>query len=133
MVIGQGRRLDAITVLVVGAGGVIGANARWAIGEWSTNVWSTAFPWGTLLVNLSGSLILGWFIAVSVRRERGQYARLLIATGMLGAYTTFSTFAYETVRLVQRGDDLVAVTYVVASLVLGLGAAALGIRLGKSV
>jgi CrcB protein len=132
MVTGHTLRTDVLTVLAVGAGGVIGANARWAISEWSNDVWSTAFPWGTLLINVSGSLILGLFLSAQSRLTGNPYARLIIATGILGAYTTFSTFVYETVRLVQHGDGLIAVTYVLASLGLGLAAAVLGIRAGRT-
>lgn len=129
---GSSRRSAVLTVLAVGAGGVIGANARWAVGELATDVWPTAFPWGTLLINVTGSLILGLIVSWPLRWTANAYARLVVATGILGAYTTFSTFMYETVRLVQHGDALIAVSYVASSLVLGLGAAALGIRAGRS-
>jgi CrcB protein len=124
----------ALTLLVIGVGGVIGANARWKIGEWADQRTTGDFPWGTLLINLSGSLILGAFLTVVTERVAGRpLTRLLIATGMLGAYTTFSTFAYEVVRLVQHGDLLIAVAYVASSLVLGLAAVWAGIVSARSI
>ena len=129
-----GRIAMTVTVMVIGIGGVIGANARWKIGEWADQRTTSDFPWGTLLINLSGSLILGAFLTVVTERVAGRpLTRLLVATGMLGAYTTFSTFAYEVVRLVQHGHLPIAAAYGVSSLVLGLLAVWAGIVLARSV
>ena len=127
--------MDAIpTMLAVGIGGIIGANLRWQVGEWATDRWTTPFPWGTLLINLTGSFILGLYLTLVTGRFTGRpLTRLLIATGILGAYTTFSTFAYETVRLVQHGYIATALAYVAASLVFGLAACAGGIAAGRAV
>jgi CrcB protein len=116
-----------LAVLLVGAGGAAGANARYLLGREISGQWPTTFPWGTLLVNVSGCLALGVLIGWLVARGDRPVARLLIATGFLGAYTTFSTFAYETVRLLEDGRLASAIAYVAASLVFCLGAAAGGI------
>lgn len=122
----------ALTVVAVGVGGLVGANLRWWLGEWSAEQWSTPFPWGTLLINLSGSLVLGLYLAfVSTRQFGAPRSRLFVATGAVGAYTTFSTFAYETVRLLQHGHAVTALAYVGASLVGGLVACAVGITIGR--
>ena len=125
-------RSTALTVLAVGLGGIIGANARWQISDWSVSHWPSSFPWGTFLINISGSFILAVYLTTVTERFAGRsLTRLLVATGLLGAYTTFSTFVYETVRLVQHGDGRIALAYIVASLAGGLVTAAIGIMIGR--
>ena len=122
-----------LTIIVVGIGGVVGSTARWQISEWSVEHWPSSFPWGTFLINVSGSFILGLYLTIVTKRIAGRpLTRLLVATGVLGAYTTFSTFVYETVRLIQHGEPLTAVTYLVASLIAGLAACAVGIFAGRA-
>lgn len=119
------------SVLAVGFGGALGANARYLAGREVADHWPGASPWGTLLVNVSGCVALGLLVGwISAGRDRPT-VRLFFATGVLGAYTTFSTFAYEVVRLAEDDAIRVASAYVAASLVLGLGGAAAGIRLGR--
>jgi CrcB protein len=120
------------TVLAVGIGGIIGANLRWQVGEWVADRWATPFPWGTLLINLTGSFVIGLYLTLVTERFAGRpMTRLFFATGVLGAYTTFSTFAYEMVRLLQHGHLLTAATYVAASLTLGLAACLAGIAIAR--
>lgn len=121
------------TVLVVGLGGAVGANARYLVGRMVIDRWPGSVPWGTLLVNSSGCVAIGLLVGwLAIRGERPA-ARLFLATGLLGAYTTFSTFAYESTRLAGDGELELAVGYVFASLVLCLAGAAGGIRLGRRV
>lgn len=121
----------ALTAAAVGVGGMIGANLRWRLGEWSADRWPTSFPWGTLLINVSGSFLLGLYVTFMSARHRGSpRSRLLVATGVLGAYTTFSTFTYETVRLLQHGRLSTAAAYLAASLGGGLIACLAGVKLG---
>ena len=116
------------TVGAVSAGGMLGANARYLVGVWTTDRWGSAFPWGTLLVNVTGSFVLGFYLTLVTERFAGRATtRLFVATGFLGAYTTFSTFAYETARFVRGDESLRALTYVGASLVCGLLAVVAGI------
>ena len=118
-------------VMLVGVGGAAGANARYLLGREVSEQWPTTFPWGTLIVNVSGCLVLGVLLGWLVARGDRPAARLFLATGFLGAYTTFSTFAYESVRLIEDGRLMMATGYVIASLVLCLGAAAVGIELAR--
>jgi CrcB protein len=116
-----------ISIVVIGSGGFVGANARYALGRLAAATWGTSFPWGTLLINVSGSFALGLFVAFIMRRLSGApLLRAFVATGFLGAFTTFSTFSYETVQLFLAGSTLSAVAYVAGSLILALGAAAAG-------
>jgi CrcB protein len=114
-------RAHLATTSAISAGGLLGANARYLIGLWAVDRWGAIFPWGTLLINVSGSFVLGFYLTLVTERFTGKSTtRLFVATGFLGAYTTFSTFSYETVQLVQGGDTLPALAYVAASLVAGL-------------
>jgi CrcB protein len=91
------------TVLAVALAGALGALARWGIGSWFGHRLSW-FPWGTLVINVSGSFVLGVLFAVLVERNAGSPTmRVALMTGLLGAYTTFSTFSLETFRLFEEG------------------------------
>jgi CrcB protein len=117
--------------LAVAIGGSLGAVARHLVASLSGRYLTNAFPLGTFIVNVTGSLLLGWFLTVVHERVPVSDAfRLAVATGFVGAYTTFSTFAYETnlqLRLNLAGG---ALCNMVGSLVLGLLAVRLGIWLG---
>ena len=111
--------------LAVGAGGAIGAMLRFAIHlYWTRRV---AFPLGTLSANVLGCLLIGVVMAISMRRDwPGEHAKLLIVTGLFGALTTYSTFAFETLDLAQQGKAGAAIVNVAANLTLSLGAVWLG-------
>lgn len=115
----------------VGLGAIVGASLRYVLSEWLNPTWGSTFPWPTLLINVSGSLALGCLLSLLTERlvENPLY-RLLLGTGLLGGYTTFSTFSYEAVELLERGAYLAAVAYVTASFGLSIAAAFVGIRLG---
>jgi len=116
------------TTAAVSLGGLLGANARYLIGLWAVERWGVAFPWGTLAINGTGSLVLGFYLTLVTERFTGRSTtRLFVATGFLGAYTTFSTFSYESVRLLQQGAVVTAVAYVAATLVVGLVAILVGV------
>ena len=118
--------------LAVGAGGFLGAIARYAVGLLVARFWSGEFPLATFLINVSGSFVLGFFMALSAERLGLDPAwRLLVATGFLGAYTTFSTFEYETHRLVETGSTAWAVTNLLASVLVGFVAVRLGLALAR--
>jgi CrcB protein len=113
--------------LAVGAAGFAGAVARFLIGTACGRWFSTTFPIGTLVVNLTGSVLLGWFMGVVVTRTGvPDTLRLAVASGFIGAYTTFSTLMYETDALVRQGSWYLALVNVVGSLLLGLAAVRLG-------
>jgi CrcB protein len=130
-VTGAGR-LDRVTLLLVGAGGFFGAIARYALDGWVSRLTGGGFPWGTLVVNVSGSFVLGVLFALTV--ERGvlpSEIRAPVMIGFIGAYTTFSTFMLESWRLAEVGDMLPALANVGVSVVLGLGAVAVGLGVGR--
>jgi CrcB protein len=119
-------------VLWVGLGGFVGAIARYLLATWIAGRAGTAFPLGTLVINLSGSLVLGLLVGVLENHVTPPTLRLALATGFLGAYTTFSTFTYETIRLVEEGSFLLAALNAGGSLALGLGAVFGGLGLGRA-
>ena len=121
------------TAMAVGIGGIVGANVRWQVSEWSARHWPSSFPWGTFLINISGSFVLGLYLTIAAERLVGRpLTRLFVATGVIGAYTTFSTFVYESARLIEHGHAVTAAAYVAASLAVGLSAAAAGIMAGRA-
>ena len=111
-------------MLLVAMGGAVGSMARYQIGAMvlaRTETW--AFPLGTFIVNVLGCLIAGILIGVAEYRDfLTLEMRLLIFTGFLGGFTTFSAFGVETVALIERGQYAVAATYVLSSVAVGLGA-----------
>jgi CrcB protein len=119
-------------VLVVGLGGFLGAIARYGVGLAVARLWTTELPVGTFLINVSGSFVLGLFSTLATERLAIDPAwRLLVATGFVGAYTTFSTFEYETHRLVEVGAAAWAAVNVVASFLVGFLAVRVGVFLAR--
>lgn len=120
--------------LIVGAGGFIGAIARFAVALWIGQQWGRSFPLGTFAVNVSGSFLIG--LLMSLFTERFMVApqlRLLLVVGFLGAYTTFSTFEYETDALIKDSEWLIALANIVFSVVAGFAALKLGEVIAKSI
>jgi CrcB protein len=116
----------------VGLGGFLGANTRYLLGGWIAERLGISFPYGTFVINVTGSFILGLFLAFAQERPWvAPAARLLFAVGFVGAYTTFSTFEYETIRLLQDGEMLLATVYLIGSVVSGGLATIAGILLGN--
>jgi CrcB protein len=118
-------------ILMVAAGGALGAVARYGLSGWVQSLLSTTFPLGTLVVNALGSLALGvvlvFFESLAVTAE----VRALVTIGILGAFTTFSTFSYEAVVLLQGGEWARGGMYVGGSLLLGLFGILMGFGLGS--
>lgn len=114
----------------IAIGGAVGSVARAAIGEWAMEMGGGAFPWWTLLVNVFGSLLLGLLLVVLPAGGETAGTRALLTLGFCGAFTTFSTFGYETVALAQAGQTPLAAAYVGASLALGVGGVLMGMWLG---
>lgn len=115
-------------LLIVGLGGFVGANARYLASEWAYHRWGPGFPYGTLLVNVTGAFILGLFATLSLSLSWRPEWRLLVAVGFVGAFTTFSTFEYESIQLIAQGGRYrEAAINIVGSVVAGFFAAWLGI------
>ena len=118
--------------LVVGLGGFLGAIARYSVGLWIETFWRRDFPLATFLVNVTGCFVLGLFLTLATERMSITLPmRLLVATGFIGAYTTFSTFEYETQRLTTTGAFGWALVNVLTSVVAGYAAVQLGVMLGR--
>ena len=120
-------------VLLVAVGGAAGAALRHLFGVAATRALGLAFPWGTLGVNVLGSLLMGLLVAwLAARGEGGTQLRLLLATGLLGGFTTFSSFSLDAVALWERGEAVLAGAYVGGSVLLGVVALLLGLVVGRS-
>ncbi|WP_030410873.1 fluoride efflux transporter CrcB [Streptomyces sp. NRRL S-1448] len=119
--------------LLVIAGAVVGAPLRYLTDRAVQARHDTLFPWGTFTVNVVGSLILGLVTGATAAGAASSQLQLLLATGFCGALTTYSTFSYETLRLAEEGARFFALVNVVASVVVGLGAAFAGVALAQAV
>ena len=114
--------------LVIGVGAFIGANLRYVLQTWSAGRWGPDFPYGTLIINISGSFILGFFITLATQRLAvSPEWRAFVAVGLLGGFTTFSSFSVETLGLLQAGSWHSAALYLVGNVGLGLLGAYLGV------
>jgi CrcB protein len=119
--------------LWVALGGALGSLARYVVGLWIYERLGTRFPYGTLAVNISGCFIIGLALTVLDQRMGLPPAwRLAIPIGFVGAYTTFSTFEYETLRLAQNGQAGMGLLYVLTSVVVGYAAVWLGTVAGRA-
>jgi len=116
------------TILWIGLGGFLGANARYWLGLWLANRLGTVFPYGTLAANALGSFTLAFLLTLATGRVSAPPGvRLFLAIGFLGGFTTFSSFSYETLRLLEQNDWGMALLNIAANTGLGLLGAFLGI------
>lgn len=126
-----GEPSPLFATLNVAAGGAVGAALRYQLGRAVTHVAGpgVVFPWPTLIVNVLGSLamgiLLGWLL--SSGSEHDHFLRLLIGTGFLGGFTTFSAFSFDAVALFQRGEIAMALAYIAVSVLAGLAALMIGL------
>jgi len=127
-----GLPFTLVQYLAVAAAGALGAVLRLVVGALSGHYITTRFPVGTLIINLTGSFFLGWFLTViSGRIAVSDTVRLAIGVGFVGAYTTFSTYIYESSSLLADGSGYKAFANLIGSMVLGLIAVRSGIWLGS--
>lgn len=103
------------TLLLVGAGGAIGAVARHLLGRWALLVLGPGFPYGTWIANLAGALAMGVLAATLARTGGSEQLRLLLGVGVLGGFTTFSAFSLEVYEMILRGEALLALAYALSS------------------
>jgi len=119
-------------LIVVALGGAIGAIARYWLGDLISSRLPSQFPLGTFVINVTGSFIIGFFMTlVSQRITVHPNWRLLIAVGFVGAYTTFSTFEFETLKLIEKGNVVSAALNVILSFVVGFIAVWLGVAAAR--
>jgi CrcB protein len=125
---------NIVPYLLVGIGGFLGANARFIVGSWVGSTFGTRVPLGTFVVNISGCFLIGILGTVVVERlvARPEHVQYLLAIGFLGAYTTFSSFAWENRALFLEGRWLTAALYVALSVFVGLIAVQIGVWLAKA-
>jgi CrcB protein len=116
-------------LLLVAAGGALGACGRYGLSLAAARLGALGFPWSTLATNLIGGLAMGLLVAFA---EGRRPLMLLLGVGLLGGFTTFSAFSIETVRMIERGDAATAMLYVGVSVAGAIGAAYLGLSLGRA-
>lgn len=119
-------------LFLVMLGGAIGAGARHLTGRAALALWGPGFPWGTLIVNLAGGVLMGLLAGWLAARASGDEAlRYLLGVGVLGGYTTFSAFSLETATMLQRGDYAVALLYILASVAGSILALFAGLQIAR--
>jgi CrcB protein len=120
------------TWLAVAAGGALGALARYLLSGWLTLSLGRGFPWGTFGVNLIGCCLIGaLYVWITQEARLAPVWQAVLVAGFTGAFTTFSTFALETLSLLESGRAATAMLYAAGSLVLGLGGVALGMKMAR--
>jgi CrcB protein len=120
--------------LIVGLGGFIGAIARYIVALWIGQRWGRSFPLGTFVINVSGSFLIGLLMSLFTERFMvNPHWRLLLVVGFLGAYTTFSTFEYETGALLKDGEWMISLLNVVLSVAAGFAALKTGELLARAI
>lgn len=121
-----------ITLLVVAAAGAIGAPSRYVVDQLVDRWTKDRFPWGTFVINTGGAFLLGLVTGLALRHGVGRLPAAIVGSGFCGAFTTFSTFSYETLQLLEEGTIRAAVGNVVGSLAFGLLAAGAGLAIAAA-
>ena len=118
--------------IVISLGAIFGANARYFLSRYAAKILGPMFPYGTLIINILGSLIVGFFVIWTTERVLvNPRWRLLVVVGFCGAFTTFSSYAFETMAYFEQGQWLLMVTNFLSNNVLCLGAAIAGMALAR--
>lgn len=118
-------------IAVVGPAGALGALARYTIGRLVAAKMGERFPWGTLLINISGAFFIGLVFGLMGQKVVSTQTQTVLATGFLGGYTTFSTMSWEGLQLLNRGNLRQSLYYLGGNFIPGLLAVALGLMLGR--
>jgi fluoride exporter len=125
---------DMETFLLISTGAILGANLRYWVGGWAVSQFGSSFPYGNLIINLTGSLILGFFMTLAVERLLlDPRLRVLVAIGFLGSYTTFSSYTFESVALIMENQWLAGLLNLFGSAFLGGLAVIVGIILARAI
>lgn len=123
-----------VNILLVAVGGALGSVGRYLTGILMTRLLGMAFPWGTLTVNIVGSFAIGFLTELVARKlNASMEMRLFIIVGVLGGFTTFSSFSLDTMALVERGATAAAIVYVLSSVCVSLMATFAGLGVGRAV
>jgi CrcB protein len=119
-------------LLLVMAGGAIGSAARLLVGRAASTAFGGGYPWGTLIVNLAGGLAMGLLMGSLIRWSAAEPLRLFVGVGLLGGFTTFSAFSFETMLMIERGATLAALGYALVSVIGSVAALSGGLMLTRS-
>ncbi|MBD2138218.1 fluoride efflux transporter CrcB [Anabaena sp. FACHB-1237] len=119
--------------IAISLGAIAGALTRYYLTIWFANRLGMNFPYGTFFINISGCLVMGFFTTLATQKINiiSPEIKLMISTGFLGAYTTFSTFGLDTISLLQKGALFSAMTYLLGSTILGLASIQLGMIIAR--
>lgn len=119
-------------IIVIALGGALGALSRYSLGLWISSKWSQGFPLGTFIINITGAFLLGFLNTLFLDKLTiSPLWRIGIGIGFLGAYTTFSTFGFETITLLEGGSILTAGLYTLLTVIIGFTGVALGVGLAR--
>lgn len=117
-------------ILAAAAGGALGSVARYLVGIGSGKLFGTDFPWGTLIINVTGSFLIGTFVGLfAAKWDLTQSMRIFLTVGVCGGYTTFSTFSLDAYYLIEREQILASSAYMMASVALSVAALIAALRL----
>lgn len=122
-----------LNIFLVALGGALGSVARYLVSVWSVRLAGPNFPWGTLTVNIVGAFLIGLMVETIARRfDASAEMRLFLVTGILGGFTTWSSFTLDAVALFERGDLGLSALYLGGSLVVSFAAVFAGLALGRA-
>lgn len=120
-------------IIYVALGGALGASGRHLVDQWALRNMGTGFPWGTFIVNVVGSLVMGILIGWLMTKHGGQNLKLFLATGFLGGFTTFSAFSLDAITLLERKAYTPFIAYIAGSVIVALFALWAGLTLARKV
>jgi CrcB protein len=122
-----------LNIALVAIGGAIGSVARYLVGVWSVRLAGPNFPWGTFTVNVVGAFLIGLLMEIIARRfDASAEMRVFVVTGIIGGFTTWSSFTLDAVVLFERGDIGLSALYLMGSLVVSFAAIFAGLALGRA-
>ena len=122
-----------LNIALVAIGGAIGSVARYLVGVWSVRIAGPNFPWGTFTVNIVGAFLIGLLVEIIARRfDASAEMRVFVVTGIIGGFTTWSSFTLDAVVLFERGDIGLSALYLMGSLVVSFAAIFAGLALGRA-